>query len=116
MRLNIPERGVNLRNADQAHLLARYVALWVMAQRTALTPEEINLCHKLSSFSLGMTDDCWIRRSDYHILMNLDQPDHYLGRNINGSGQREYVAEMINWFRREYTRQNPEFLFEMLDV
>jgi hypothetical protein len=116
MKLNIPERGINLANHPQGQKLAEQVALWVMAQGIMPANREYQLCERLSTFALGMSETCWIRRLDYRTLMELDQPDHYVGRNINSNTRRESVIEFASWFRREYIRQNPEFLFEILDI
>ena len=116
MKLDIPERGINLANHANAQKLAEQVALWVMAQGIMPANREYQLCERLSTFALGMRENCWIRRLDYHTLIELDQPEDYVGRNINSNTHKEYVTEFVSWFRREYTRQNPEFLFEILDI
>ena len=116
MKLHIPERGINLANHPESQQVAQQVSLWIMAQGVMPANREFMLCEKLSRYALGMSDMCWIKPLDYHTLVDLDQPEHYFGRNINGDQRRESIQEFINWFRREYTKQNPEFLFEILDT
>lgn len=109
--LRVPERGINLALRPDSQRLASEVSHWIMAQART---DFVNFCGRLSAYAIGMSEECWITRGDYRRLSEFNLQAHEFGQHIRAHEFTASVRELQNWFRLEYSRQNPSFIFELI--